>query len=348
VGRSDDLAADQRQRPVRHVNSLDRRFLPGLGRTVAGIGAGCWAIGGLSVNGGAPIGWDDVDPEAAYAGLVRAHELGVELFDTADAYGLGRSERLLGRLVARVGRSSLVLSSKVGHIAGAGCHPYSRAQLLRQLDRTLDNLGTDHLDLYHLHSTDFGHLDQHLPAVIEVLTELRSDGTIRAVGMRAPHDVDETRRFIHLFEAIRPDVITVRYNLLTPTHDIFDFAARHGTGVVIKQALGQGLLVHPRPDTREFSSGDHRSRDPLFTPTARTELWQHLAPLRARFGTEARDLLRVALRYALQTQPQSPVLVGFRNAEQIEASVTGLGEPLSAEDIDYIHEHLHPGRTSQP
>lgn len=57
------------------------------------IGAGCWTIGGAAHNNGVPIGWDGVDPEAAYAGLVKAYELGVRLFDTADVYGMGQSER---------------------------------------------------------------------------------------------------------------------------------------------------------------------------------------------------------------------------------------------------------------
>ena len=111
---------------------LERRVLPGLNAELSVIGAGCWTIGGPASNDGVPIGWDHVDPEAAYAGLVRAYELGATLFDTADVYGLGRSERLLGRLLRTLDRSVVVLSSKVGYFAGTAGHPYQPAQMRHQ------------------------------------------------------------------------------------------------------------------------------------------------------------------------------------------------------------------------
>jgi hypothetical protein len=75
--------------------------------------------------------------------------------------GLGRSERLLGRLLRTVDRSTIVVSSKVGYFAGTACHPYQPAQMRHRFATTLDNLGTDYLDIYHLHSSDFGPDDQY-------------------------------------------------------------------------------------------------------------------------------------------------------------------------------------------
>jgi aryl-alcohol dehydrogenase-like predicted oxidoreductase len=290
------------------VPLLPRRRLPGLNAEVSAIGAGCWTIGGPALNDGVPIGWDHPDPEpdAGYAGLVRAHELGVTLFDTADVYGLGRSERLLGRLLATVDRSSIVVSSKVGYFAGTGRHPYCPAQMRHQFTTTLDNLGTDHLDIYHLdiyhldiyhlHSTDFGPDDRYLPDAIDVMTDLRGQGLIRAIGLRAPHtfaeqwastdrpDAAPTARWLHLFHAIQPTALTVRYNLLSPLYpaqdtDIFTFAHRHGVGVLIKQALGQGTLLRtPHTPPASYSAADHRRRDPLFHPDALGALDARLAP----------------------------------------------------------------------
>jgi aryl-alcohol dehydrogenase-like predicted oxidoreductase len=84
------------------MSPLARRLLPGLEAEVSMIGAGCWTIGGPASNNGIPIGWDGVDERVAFEALVQAHELGVTLFDTADVYGLGRSERLLGALLRAV------------------------------------------------------------------------------------------------------------------------------------------------------------------------------------------------------------------------------------------------------
>lgn len=340
--------------------TLQRRTLPGLDAEVSAIGAGCWAIGGPATNNGVPIGWDHVDPDAAHAGLVRAHELGVTLYDTADVYGLGNSERLLGRLLRDVRRDELVISSKVGYFAGTARHPYDPEQMRRQFAITLDNLGTDYLDIYFLHSDAFGDNDQYLPGAVHMLRELREQGLVRAIGMRAPHTFAEqwatgtdqraarTARWLNLFHHVRPNVVTVRYSLLSPLYfaeetDIFDFACRHRVGVLIKQALGQGLLLRdPTVPARAFSAADHRSRDPQFQPAALATLDRQLAALRRRFGDSPNDLARVALRYVIQHAPDAAVLVGFRDAEQINTTLTCLGDPLREDEIAEITALLHP------
>jgi len=346
--------------------TLETRHLHGLGRPVSAVGAGCWTIGGLATNQGVPIGWDRVDSGRALDGLLHAHELGVTLYDTADVYGLGQSERLLGRLLSRVPRHEVVISSKVGYFASAA-HPYATEQMGRQLERTLANLGTDYLDLYFFHSTDFGEGDQYLPGAIKQMRAFIEHGLVRAIGIRAPHSfalewaagpnydrrTHEAARFLHLYKEIRPDVLTVRYNLLSPLYppdetDVFDFAESQGVGVIIKQALGQGVLLgthHPdRP--RAFSHGDHRRQDPMFRPKALREVYDGLASVRERYGATVPDLARVALRYALARDPAAPVLVGFRDAEQINTTITNLGEPLTADEMTWLHQSLAPLRNA--
>lgn len=344
---------------------LERRVLPGLDVEVSVLGAGCWTIGGQATNHGVPIGWDDVDEDAAYAGLVQAHGLGITLYDTADVYGLGRSERLLGRLLREVHRGELVVSSKVGYFAGTGPHPYRTAQIRHQLATTLANLGADYLDIYFLHSTDFGENDRYLSDTVDLMHGFREQGLIRAIGMRAPHtfaeqwasseqpDTATAARFLHLFHAIRPTVVTARYNLLSPLYaanetDIFTFARRHNVGVLIKQPLGQGLLLGSYdPDAPPtFSASDHRSQDLRFDAVSLRMLRDRLAPIRARFGSAPAELARVALRYALQHASDAAVLVGFRNAAQVHTNATCLGEPLLPEEIAQIRAALHPGPDS--
>lgn len=124
----------------------------------------------------------------------------------------------------------MVVSSKVGYFAGTARHPYEPAQMRHQFATTLDNLGTDYLDIYYLHSSDFGERDHYLPGAVEVVNELGAQGLINAVGMRAPHvfaeewaagdgpNAAQTARFLRLFRTIRPDVVTARYNLLSPLY----------------------------------------------------------------------------------------------------------------------------------
>jgi 1-deoxyxylulose-5-phosphate synthase len=343
---------------------MEKRSVPGLPWDVSAIGAGCWTIGGAAFNRGVPIGWTGVDEDEAFAGLTRAFDLGVTLYDTADVYGLGRSERLVGQLLAQVDRRRVVVSSKVGYFTGTAVHPYAAGQVKQQFLTTLSNLGTDYLDVYFLHSVDFGPDDRYLDETVATVREFRGQGLIRAVGMRAPHEFAQewatatghprqaqAARFLALFNRIQPDVLTVRHNLLSPLcttaeTDIFAFARTRKVGVIMKQVLGQGLLVnaHDPASPPEFPSDDHRHGDPRFTRPALQAIRAGLVSLGRRFGASKAELTRVALQYVLHADPHAVALVGFRNAEQITSDITALGEPLTPQDIGEIQHLMSPAR----
>ena len=162
-------------------------------RTLAGgisvypVGTGCWAIGGPDCNLGLPMGWSTADDTAALQGLETAWQSGANLFDTADIYGHGHSERLLGHLVSQVPREALVLSSKTGYFSGTAAHPYLPSAMRRQLETTLENLQTSCLDIYFLHNAEFGTDDQYLDGAVEQMRAFQEQGLIRAIGMRGPH-----------------------------------------------------------------------------------------------------------------------------------------------------------------
>jgi methylglyoxal reductase len=275
------------------------------------------------------MGWSTApnDQEAVEA-LARAHAAGVGLFDTADVYGHGRSERLLGRLVRQVDRDDLVLVSKVGYFAGTAVHGYEPAHMRHQLETTLTNLGTDHLDVYFLHHGDFGVDEEYLRPAVTAMNTFRQEGLIRAVGMRGPHRFapdrltdgpreDKTARFLRLFDVVRPQVLAVRDNLLTPperSEALFAFAQDHGVGVLVNKVLGQGLLTgayHPdRP--ANFGPGDHRLRKRWFTTPALAVIDEGLSQLRAVIGsTDRAELVRVACWSVLDRSPDAIVLAGF-------------------------------------
>lgn len=343
---------------------MDKRFLHGLDRDVSALGAGCWTIGGLATNRGTPIGWAGVTEDSALDGLGRAYDRGVTFFDTADVYGMGRSERLVGRLLAQIDRSRVTVSSKVGYFAGTSEHPYCASQILRQFETTCENLGTEYLDVYFLHSADFGPDDHYLPEAVETLQAIKQDGRVRAIGMKAPHEfavewastprhpqLAASARFLGLFGLVRPDVLIVRHNLLSPTYgpqetDIFALARQSGTGVLIKQALGQGLLIgaHDPEQPRTFHTADHRHGDPRFGKHALHAIHAGLSDLGDRFGASLRDRIRVALQYALSADPNAPVLIGFRDAEQITVNLDSVGEPLTDEDVGAIRAVMAPVR----
>jgi methylglyoxal reductase len=334
---------------------LPPRVLGRCGIEVSALGIGCWAIGGEDFNLGLPMGWTGADEAASIAGLEKAYELGATLFDTADIYGHGRSERLLGRLVAQVPRSSIVVTSKVGYFSGTAPHGYHPPHMRHQLEQSLDNLGTDYLDIYFLHHADFGPDDVQLEGAVQAMHAFQAEGLIRAVGMRGPHRYALERlgattvregkvaRFERLFERVRPDVLAVRDNLLTPqvrSAGIFSFATAHQCGVLINKPLAQGLLTGSYdPDRqRSFGPGDHRTRKRWFTPPAVRIIENGLSQLRMRFGSEPGDLIRIALWSCLDRSPDTAVLVGFTRPEQVETNLTCLGPPPAAEVLHFARE----------
>jgi methylglyoxal reductase len=319
------------------------------GADVARLGIGCWGIGGPDDNLGLPMGWSTSDDSEARRGLELAYELGANLYDTADVYGHGRSERLLGSLLRQVPRSTVAVTSKVGYFAGTAENAYDPHHIRRQLEQSLRNLRTDYLDVYFLHNANFGSSDRYLEGALTAMQDFKREGLIRSIGMRGPHRYaperlttadacDKNVRFRKLFDIVQPEVLTVRYNLLTPDNrgGIFDLAAQHGTVVLLNKPLAQGLLTgkYSASAPPQFGLGDHRSRKRWFTPSALAVLSAEIEPLRQRFGSDG--LTRIALRYCLQRFDQSAVLVGFTNAAQIRKNITCLGEILSDSDLSFI------------
>ncbi|MGV9266671.1 aldo/keto reductase [Kitasatospora sp. NPDC003701] len=345
-----------RASPVVTAAHLPRR------RLVAGwdehpIGVGCRPIGGPATNLGHAAGWASVDDDCAVDALRRAREEGATVFDTSDVYGLGHSQRLLGRMLAQVPREGISITSTVGAFRGTSVNAYSSLNLHGQVEQSLENLGVESLDVLTLHHTDFGPRDQYLQEARETLEALRDLGRVKALGMRAPnrlaagaessgdrHQVSAAR-FAFLVQQFDPKVITTPFNPLSqppPEHgaadseedeDIFSFARRHGVATMITEPLGLGLLTGKyRPGTA-FGPGDVRSR---LTAPVLDAVQRGLQPLRDRFGSTPQDLARIALLYCLRRCPDSIVLTGFTSPQQVALNYQGLKTALSEPDYEFV------------
>lgn len=334
----------------------DRGVLPvrTLGRSgivVPALGAGGWAIGGPWSNLNLPMGWENADDRASRAGLELAYELGVRLFDTADVYGHGRSERLIGELVAQAPREAVVLVSKVGYFTADDRHRFDPVNMRRQLERSLRNLGTDHLDVHLLHNEHFGTEDEWLDPAVEAMRGFRDEGLVRSIGMRGPHRFaldrlatsgdrrgDKIARFRYLFDCIRPEIIAVRDNLLTPTErsaGIFALADANDCGVLVNKPLGQGLLTgtYGAGTPRRFGPQDHRSRKRWFQPDAAPIIGAGIAELRHHIGADPVDLIATALWSSLERSDRAVVLAGFTTPAQVAMNVAAAARRPSSDMI---------------
>lgn len=318
---------------------IPRRRLGATGIYASHVGIGCWGIGGPAQNLGLASGWGRLDRAAALRGLEYAHRQGANLFDTAPVYG--RSEALLGHFIRSVTRGSVIVSTKVGYTSGSAKHGYVPKQMEHQLENSLAALRTDYVDLYSFHHMDFGTRDRYLHGAIDAMRGFVEQGRIRHIGLRGPHEYlpdkmrgnrvpprAQYRRFMRIAERVQPDIITIRYNVLSPTFDdpemdIFKWADDRGVGVLINKPLAQGLLLDKYDPTRppSFGQGDHRNRKAWFRRDGLTRLHDRLRDVKRTFGQSRKSLAQAAIGYCLGRSRSACVLVGFRNARQLSQTI---------------------------
>jgi aryl-alcohol dehydrogenase-like predicted oxidoreductase len=220
-----------------------------LGRTgwnVSEISFGAWAIGGS---------WGTVDDADSLAALNRAIDRGVNFIDTADVYGMGRSERLIAQL-NRDRKEEIIVATKVGRrLPTQAAEGYNRANLTSFIEDSLRNLAVDCLDLVQLHcpSTDV----YYRPEVFGILDDLTTAGKIRYYGVSVER-VEEALKAIEY-----PDVQTVQiiFNCfrLRPGGLFFREAEKKKVGVLARVPLASGLLSGKLTRESKFEKDDHRS-----------------------------------------------------------------------------------------
>jgi len=322
---------------------MQYRTLGKTGLEVSEISLGCWTIGGLSFVRDLSAGWQGADDEESLAGMRRGYEVGVNHFDTADVYGNGHSERLVGRFLEDVPRDEVIVATKVGWLEGSAPHRLHPLKIRQQFETSLYNLGTDHVDIYYFHNTDFGPADAHLDDAAELVHRFRDEGKIRFIGQSGYEYED----FLRVYDRVRPDVLQFRYNALftkwdDPETDLFAWADAKNLGMVLFGPLAQGALLgkYTAADPPAFEPGDNRARNEWLTPGGLAGLDPAMKKIAERFGKATPDLARMALQYCLHRSPNAVVIPGFRNPGQVGVNVAAAGKPLSGEDIRFIRETL--------
>jgi aryl-alcohol dehydrogenase-like predicted oxidoreductase len=284
-----------------------------LGRAVSEIGFGAWQIG---------ADWGTVDEDAAMATLHAAADAGVTFFDTADVYGDGRSERLVGRLLRE--RGGIMVATKMGRRLEQTVDNYSPENFRAWNDRSRENLGVETLDLVQLHCppTDL----YYEPDVFADLDTMVAERRIGAYGVSVER-VEEALKAIEY-----PGVATVQI-IFNPFRQraaglFFREAARRGVGVIARVPLASGLLTGKYTRETTFPPDDHRN----FNRTgASFDVGETFAGVPFEVGLEAVDALRelvpddanlaqFALRWILMHEAVSTVIPGARSPDQARAN----------------------------
>ncbi|MEU7322578.1 aldo/keto reductase [Streptomyces griseoviridis] len=281
-------------------------------------------------------------------GLRRALDVGdgdegVLLLDTADSHRCGHAERLVGKVLKETQGHRAHVASKVGRMQGSAPHPYAGPRIRHQLEQTLENLYLDQLALYTLESYDFGPSDRYLDPVIEQMRALRDLGQIRAIGLRGPgfrSSESTIRRFLYLFDRIRPDVLWTQASGLLPLvdlgagEDLGAYAGRHGVGLVIASPLAHGLLAGDRMDRALLAWRCTAAGRGAVAPA----VTDRLAQLLRQLGPSPQALARVALRSVLQRVQNAVLVIGASDEQQHQHGRSLLGPPLSEEELEVAQD----------
>ncbi len=301
------------------------------GRTeaqVSTVAVGTWSYGGARSVAGHGVGWSGHEDSTALAALRAAYEGGINHWDTADAYGDGDSERLLGSLWKEIPRDDIFLATKVGWVPGKYRGYYRPEQIQRQFEASLRNLKTETIDLYYLHHCDFGPQNASLDDAIDLLRGFRDQGKIRFIGLS---DWD-SNKILRLAPKVDPDVVQPYRNLLDNsyvTSGLAAYVAEHDLGVAFFSPLKHGLLLGKYTQPQEFPQGDMRAGIDEFQDATRLAHYAHLAKeMVERFSDHPQPVLHAVVDSLLADSPTGSVLVGQRSKAQAEAACS-LGDPLS-------------------
>lgn len=329
---------------------MESRLLGRTGRQVGVIGMGCWQLG---------ADWGAVSEQDALATLHAAVDAGVNFLDTADVYGDGRSEELVGRLLLERGDVGLTVATKMGrradpHVPEAFTGKAAGKTLRAWNDRSRRNLGVDTLDLVQLHCPPAPVLSSD--EVFDTLDAMVEEGRMRAYGVSV-ETCDEA-----LTAIARPHLASVQIILNAfrrkPLEQVLPAAAAAGVGVIVRVPLASGLLAGKYTESTTFAADDHRTYN---RSGEAFDVGETFAGVPFEVGVAAArevsaltppgfSAAQLALRWVIDQPGVSVVIPGARSPEQARANAGAADVPpldaatLSALEAIYdrrIRGHVH-------
>lgn len=285
------------------------------GVSASAVGLGTWAIGGWM--------WGGTDEAASIRAIEASIEAGVSLIDTAPAYGLGRSEEIVGKAI-KGKRDKVVIATKCGlnwhsgkgnHFFdqdGKPVHRYLGADgIAHEIEQSLRRLGTDYIDLYITHWQD---PTTPIAETMAALERLKAAGKIRAIGASnvSPEDLDQ------YIAAGQIDAIQERYSMIDREIEdsLLPITRRHDVATLSYSSLALGLLTGAIDPARTFGGDDQRKDNPRFSAANRhkvAKLKEAIAPIAAQHQA---SMAQIVIAWTLAQPGITFALCGARNAEQ--------------------------------
>jgi aryl-alcohol dehydrogenase-like predicted oxidoreductase len=312
--------------------TIYQRRLGKSGLDVTEIGLGLWAAGGDE--------WGPTDDQAIFDTIDFALDAGINFFDTADVYGMGHSEELLGRAM-QGRRDQFIVATKIGWRGFAeGSTAYdSVTKLIAGVESNLQRLQTDYVDIIQSH---INFRDPTMEIFLEGFQKLQAAGKVRAYGVSTSD--------ITYLEAFNADgncaTLQVDYSILNRTAevDMFPYCQEHNIGVIVRGALAMGILTGKFTAETRFGAGDFRRRwhenpDEYEIFQADLEKVERLRPL-----AQSRTFAQLATQFTLSHPEVSTVIPGAKNVRQLRETLEASRlPPLAAEELARINEIVPAG-----
>jgi aryl-alcohol dehydrogenase-like predicted oxidoreductase len=312
---------------------LRKRALGKTGMEVAEVGLGLWAVSGSQ--------WGAAEDGETLAAIDKALEMGVNFFDTADVYGQGHSEELLGKAM-KGRRDKFIVSTKIGWIGfdgQANSTQYTTVEkLIAGVESSLRRLQSDYVDIL------FSHIfyeDKTLPVLLEGFEKLQRQGKVKGYGVSTSNF-----EFLKKFNANgKCSVAQVDYSLLnrTPEADIFPYCQGEKIGLVIRGPLAMGILSAKFSGDTRFEPGDFRNNW-IEKPGERKIFEEDLEKVeRIKPLLKGKTMPQLALQFTLSHPAVSVIIPGAKRPRQLEENVSaGLLPPLSAQELGQLDSITPP------
>ncbi len=325
------------------------RTLGRSGIEVSALGFGCWAIGGeWQGPDGQPLGWGKVDDGESVRAVRRALDLGITFFDTADVYGTGHSEHILGRALGRR-RDEVVVATKWGNVFDLDTRTLtggddSPEHLRRALTASLRRLGTGHIDLYQLHIADAD--PERAARLRDTCEDLVAEGLIRAYAW----STDDPQRAAVFAKGPHCAAVQHALNVLDDARAMLRLCEEADLASVNRSPLAMGLLTGKYAGRAPLREGDIRSRPPGWLrgfgagTGADPEWLARVEALREVLTSDGRTLAQGALGWLWARSPRTVPIPGFRSVAQAEENAGALEKgPLDEEQMAEVGRVLAGG-----
>jgi aryl-alcohol dehydrogenase-like predicted oxidoreductase len=295
---------------------------------VSEIGFGAWAIGGNAMVGNTPIGWGKTDDNTSIAAIHKALDRGINFFDTADFYGLGHSENLLGKTLAN--KKDILIATKVGHKNTDETIQldYSREYILHACEASLKRLKRDSIDFYQLHSARMQHFEKE--KCVEAMETLKQQGKIRYWGLSLNTFYPEPEADF-LMENNLGNGFQLVYNIVNQrASGLLKKISDNAYGIIARMPLQFGLLTGKFDYKSNFTTDDHRSFrfNKEILENALNILNEKIWPLCDKYKISKTAL---ALSFILSYKNISTVIPGIRTPQHVLDNTSGIIE-LEQED----------------